>query len=663
MGGPPFEESFSLGGHGPSSFGGTGPSRYDDLPYDMSKLDINDKRGKIGISQKAKPTRRVSFRMNKGTPMHYEYYTFTKGLSWKLADRVRISAPQAELEKKVAKGGKSKTVLELMLKMSDDRRNQIDDLLDQKNMAEESNGARWSCVFIDTPKNAKAREINGKLVRECKKMDIIIARSARSASQNEHQSFIGEKSNVGESLKFTDKNKSANGSKDAPKPREDPFDRDSLFPDNGVPFDKHEHLPPHQPFSQGMGQPFGPASAPPLPPFAPTGPANPSGPGGHQIFGDPFSYPGPGQQLPGGVRILNDPPPHDGIYNVGEELPFRPGQMHHPLQNGGDGIFHMENLPTAPGQMHPHTRQPQLHHARQQDFGGAPGPHRNHPNEPVIIHDVPHGRRHHSNKPMMYDDTSSRDSDNESVLFDGDELSSHTSHSDDYETLKPRGSLVPHRRRSSVKRREPTYREHHRGPSYLVDSPPPRRRIEHAPPRESRYNYHSGVETTVARPRRRHSTRDSPPHHHPRQHNPTHRESIRYREPAPRRLEYPHHHSHSHSHSPPLRPHTPPSYSPSPPPPRRSSGLLYPHELDGHDRDRDRDHDRDHDRSSYDDFLREKHLQEREEAVRRRARELQDRELWERDAELLREREREREREAARRLSGTARYWPLSGGR
>jgi hypothetical protein len=647
MGGPPFNDSF---GHGPSSFGGT----YDDLPHNMSKLDINDKRDKIGIPQK----RRVSF---KTTPMHYEYYTFTKGASWKVANPAKISAPQAELEKKVSKGGKSSTVLDLMLKMSPDRRNQIEWLVDQKNKAEGSNGAWWSCVYIHTPKNPKAREINGKMVLECKKMDIIIARPARSASQNEHQSFVGEKSVVGESLRFSDKNKPANGGKDAPKQREDPFDRNSLFPETALE-DNHEHLPRHQPFNQGMGQPFGPASAQPVGPFAPTGPAHPSGPGHHQNFGS-FSNPGLVHQLPAGVRILDDlSPQHDDIYNLGA-LPFSHGQMHHPPQNGGDGIYQVEDPLIAQGQMHHHNRQPQFHQGQLQDFGAGPGHHRNRPNEPVIIQHVPHGRRHHSIKPM-YDETSSRDSDNESVIFDDyDELSSSTSHGDDYETLKPRGSLVPHHRRhSSVKRREPTYREHHRGPSYPVEPPTPRRRIEHAPPRESRYSYHSGVETTVARPSRRHSTREPPPHHpKPHHHQSPQRESIRYREPARRRLEYPNHH-----HSPPLRPVTPLSHSPSPPA-HRSPGLLYPHELDiSHDRDRDREREREDRDRSYNDILHERVLQERLETVRRKERQLHDRELL--DAELVREARvrqlqdqelllREAREREARRLSSNARYW------
>lgn len=596
------EEPFLSRGHGPSSFGGAGaqfPPRFEDVPYDFSKLEISDKQEKDGAPQISKSTRTVSFNTTRGTPRRCEYYSFTKGDDWKVADRIKISAPQDELEKKVSKGKKSSSVLETLVKMSPDRRAQIDRLLDQKNATEESRDAQWHCVFIDSP-GTKVKEVGGRRIREHKKMNVIVAQHllsgrVNSTSEEEGKSFIGERSDISEPLKPKDrsKDKHAKGgkeSKNANHHRDDPFDRKRLFDDNGAPMDKYgpipEYPPQHPHYIQGMGQPFGP------PGVLPMGNFHPAGPAGHPIFGNPFSQPGPVQQLTPGIEIIDD---------------------RHPPHNGANGVFHLEDLPPGQDQIHPPERNPQFHRPQLEDFNGAAAPYRKQSKGPVVVQGAPKGRRNYTKK-WMYDD-SSRESDDESCFFDEDEHSSHTSYGDDHEKLVRRGSLVPHRR-SSVKRREPTYREHHRVSSYPLELP--RRRLEPAQ-REGRYHGHHGVETIIERRPRRHSSRGRS-------------EAIKYFQP--KRLEY------QQSRSPPLTPISHSSYSHSPS--RRYSGLASPREI--------LEHDREHERRE-EEYLHEKHLRGREEAVKRRERDLDDRELFERSMELDR---------LGRRVSGQDRYWPPS---
>ena len=574
MGGPRFEESFLPRGHGPSSFGGTGAQfspHFEDVQHDFSKLEINEKMKMDGVTQRSKSTRRVSFNTTKGAPRHYEYYSFSKGDNWRVADRIKMPAPQDELEKAVAKGRKSNSVLETLKKMSPDRRAQIDRLLDQKNLAEDSKDAQWHCVFIDSP-SLKVREVGGKRVIEHKKMDVIIAQHilpgrTKPTSGERAKSFVGERSDIREPIKFKDKSKNkdrssqgAKESKDGSDHREDPFDINRLFDEDGAPMGKHgpipEYPPPqHQAFNHGMGQPFGP------PQNQPAGTFQPNGPGDNQVFGDPFTQHGQGQNLPQGIQIISDPLPP---------------------QNGVNGIFHID------GNMHPHEQHPNSQHPHV-DNSGAGGPYKKQ-SRPVIIQDPPKSRRHYTKRWM--NDDSSPDSDDESLLLDEDEISSHTSYGDDHEKLVPRGSLVPHRR-SSGQRRGPTYREHHRGSSYPVEQP---RRLE--PSRRNRRYHDDCFETIIARHPRRHSSRER-------------REAIKYVQP--KRLEY-------QSRSPPLSPISTSSYSHSPS--RRYSGFLHPHEIE-----------RESERLA-EEYIREKDLRDREEWVRRTEKRQDDRDFFERSGVL-----------------------------
>jgi hypothetical protein len=627
MGGPQLEENFLPRGHGPPSFGGAGAQfspRFEDVEHDFTKLVIDDKREKDSVPQRSKSTRRVSFNTSKSPPRRYECYAFTKRDDWRVADRIKIVAPQDELEKKVVKGKKSSSVVETLINMSSDRRAQIDRLVDQRNFEAESRDALWHCVFIDSP-SPSIREIDGKRILAHKKMNVIIAQdilsgSAKSTSQERKKSFAGERSDISEPIRFKEKandkdkpskagkdgkegkeGKEGKGGKDSNDRRDDPFDSKPLFNHHGAPLDKHgpipeypQQLPPqflpqlppqlppqHQPFDQGMGQPFGSPAGQPM------GHSQPNGPAGHPVFHDPFPQPGPAQKLPYGMEVMDDPVPP---------------------QHGATNVFNMdEPLPPGKGNMNPHGQQPPFQRPKIDDFNGGGAPHRKQPNRPQIIQDFPKGQRHHGDQ-MMFDD-SSRGSEDD-FLFDEDERSSHTSYGDDHEKFLPRGSLMPHRH-SSGKRRESTYREHHRGPSYPIQDTrrleprrpelrrPEPRRLEHR--RDSRYRDNRG-ETIIERRPRRHSSRDR-------------REPIKFIQP--KRLEF-------QSRSPPLTPISNLSYSP----PRRFSGLFFPHELD---REREREREREYELERLaEEHIREKQIRDREEAVFRRERELDDRDMFER---------------------------------
>jgi hypothetical protein len=600
MGGPPLQEGLGQRGHGPSSIGGAGAqfhTRFEDVRNDFSKFHIDDKKANNGGAQRSKSTRRVSFKTTKGAPKHYEYYSFNKSDNWRVADRIKISAPQEELEKTVAKGKKSSSVLDNLKKMSRDRRAQIDRLLDQKNLGEVNKDAQWHCVFIDSP-SPQDKEVGGKRIREHREMNVIVAQHlsagrAKSASGEKNKSFAGERSDINDPLKPKDKikdkdqpSKGGKDGKDGNDRRDDPFDRKPLFTDTGIPMDKHGPIPgyppPNQPFDPGMGYPYDPPGAQPM------GAIQTSPPGGNQLYGDPLSQPQPGHQLHHGIEIFDDPPP--------------------PL-NGANNFFHADDrLPPGGGHNYPPDQYPHFQPPHTNEFNGPQPPSRKQPNAPFFVQEPPKGRRHHTKKRM--NDNSSRESDDDYVFFDEDDHSSHTSYDDHYEKLPRRGSLVPHRR-SSTRRREPTYREHHRVSSYPIE---PYRRIEQPPPRDIRYpNDRDRVETIIER--------------RPRRHSRGRREAIKYTQP-PKRLEY-------QPGSPPLTPISSSSYSPS----RRFSGLLYPHEFE-----RDWEHER------LAEYMREKDFRDREEAVHRRERDLDDRDFFDRSRVLDR---------VGRRVSGGGqeRYW------
>ncbi len=607
MAGPPLDDGFFPGGHGPSSFGGTGAQfspAFDDVHDNFIKLEVSDKKKKDITSQASKSGRKASFVIS-----HYEFYVFTKQEDWTVADRVMIRAPQEELERTVARGKKTASVLEAMKKMSQDRRAQIDRLLEEKNHASEDGHAEWTCVFIHSPPSSRAKVVSGRRILEHPKMEIIIARrvpadEGKSSSPKGGKSFVGERSDINEPLKPEGKSKGkdmekpskaskeAKGGKDS---HEDLFDRVRLFTEDGIPLDENgpvpgfpvpQQLPQHLPFNQGiMGQPFGPPQGQPVDRFQPIPPVQ------NPVSGNPFPHPAPPTKLPHGIQIIDD-------------------QL--PPQNGANGVLPAHSRPPhRQANVLPHPPPPHFQHPHMDKFNGAgagaEARFRQQPNQPIIMQNPPKGRHHH-NQRSVHDD-SSHESDEGSVFFEDDERSSHTSHGDDHEKFARRGSLAPHRR-DSVKKGEKIYREHHRGPSYSIE---PLRRNE-APRRESRYKGdRDRVETIVARPsRRRHSSRER-------------REQVQYVQP-PRRLEY-------EPRSPPLTPNSHSSYSPS----RRLPSLLFPHEMLDHERD-ERERQRE---KQAEEYMHEKAVRDREEAVARRERELIDRELFERSGVRLGRRERE----------------------
>jgi hypothetical protein len=617
MAGAPFDDDYLPNEYNPSSSGGTGAKFSEDVRDNFAKLKLNDKEKDVN-SRIFQSRRKISSAHPRIPPMRYEYLVFTKTEDWRVADMVQITAPQDELERKVAKGKKTHSVLEAMKKMSSERRAQITRLLSEKNLAKKHGDAEWQCVFIDSP-SPRTKTVNGKTVREHLRMDVIIAQhilfdEVKASSPGRSMSFIGRRSDINEPLrpeeKATEKSKAkpyqaGKEAKSGKEEREDPLDRDRLFNEDGRPLDKNgpipeylpqqvpqevpqqlpqqlpqhlpqhlpqqlpQQLPHHLPFNQGMGQPFGPQRGQHV------GSSQPTGPAVNPVFGDPFAHPAPTSKLPHNIEILNDPLPPP---------------------NGANGVFPVHNLPPhEQGNMHPYPPPPQFQHPHVDNIHKAEARLGKAPNHPIIIQEAPKGRHHHKQR-SVYDD-SSRDSDDEGILSEDDERSSHTSYGDDHEKLPHRGSLAP-QGRYSVKKGEKPQREHRRGSSYPIA---PVRRIE-TPRRESRYTAgRERVETVVAGPTR--PTR-------PTSHNSSreHREHIRYEQP--RRLEY-------EARSPRLTPISNSSYSP----PRRPPGLLYPHEM--LDRERD-DWERER---RVEEYMRMDAIREREEAVRRREWELNDREL------------------------------------
>jgi hypothetical protein len=342
---------------------GCGTSEDTDAPWSPS-CQLN-KKEKDGGAQRSKSTRRVSFNMTKGAPKRYEYYSFIKSDSWRVADRIKISAPQEILEKTVAKGKKSSSVLDTLKKMSPDRRAQIDRLLNQKNLGEENKDAQWHCVFIDSP-SPQDKDIGGKRIREHRKMNVIVAQHlsagrAKSASGEKNKSFAGERSDINDPLKPKDKakdkdqpSKGGKDGKDGNDRRDDPFDSKLLFTNAAIPMDKHGPIsgypPQQQPFDPGMGHPFDPPGAQPMGAF------QTSPPEGNQLCGDRFSQPQPGHQLHHGleIEILDDPPP--------------------PL-NGANNFFYADDrLPPGEGHNHPPCKLPHFQQPHINEFSGPRPP-------------------------------------------------------------------------------------------------------------------------------------------------------------------------------------------------------------------------------------------------------------------------------------------------
>ncbi|ERF71531.1 hypothetical protein EPUS_00520 [Endocarpon pusillum Z07020] len=126
------------------------PPHSEDVRDNFAKLGVNDKREKDVNFRTLQSRRKVSPAHTRATPMRYKYYVFTRTENWKVADKVEIIAPQEELERKVAKGKKSHSVLEAMKNMSPDRRAQIHRLLTEKNLANEHGDAVSGNAFLST---------------------------------------------------------------------------------------------------------------------------------------------------------------------------------------------------------------------------------------------------------------------------------------------------------------------------------------------------------------------------------------------------------------------------------------------------------------------------------------------------------------------------------
>jgi hypothetical protein len=118
----------------------------------------------------------------KGTPyMHcptdqLEFYTFEKIDDWSKAMKHRINAPTTEIlqKMKVAKTGEE--IAKQLLEMNPLRRGQIDHLLQQRLSNELDAQAEWDCVHVSET-NVVTKKKKGRLVRDVRSMDVIIART------------------------------------------------------------------------------------------------------------------------------------------------------------------------------------------------------------------------------------------------------------------------------------------------------------------------------------------------------------------------------------------------------------------------------------------------------------------------------------------------------
>ena len=493
----------------------------DDFSRGFETLEINERRNKDKERRKSvvieagRIMRRRSSSGSKRPSRYYEFYQFEKrGGDWNLADRISMKAPQDELEKKVAKGKNNKSkILDKMKAMNALRRDQINRLLDEKNYAEKDKDAEWVPVSIETTRQRGTSVLA---------FDIVIAQSykpAGPAPRGNRISFVGERSDLRDPIRFKGKDKDKDKGKDKDKDRsketrgddhdhnhnhdQDFFGEDRLFTNDGRPIENH-------------GVPFGGQKVDrrPLP------------------LEDPIAGPPPGMQPPrpppGG---WNDPfPPgggfpHDAHHNQAPIEVMHDNFQPHDMQ-AGNGVLDLDQLLEKPNGGHGHQSfdQPRLEH-----FGGAApgdfrptGPDRqrsgerrksgSRPRPKRISTDqgLPQYREHR--RRYQWGDSSIDDEDEVvSVFFDGDDRESMSSLGDEHERfIERRGSL---KRRPSGRRGEPLYREHHRrGASYypgrrdmIVEPgrtprrPVPERRqtIAYVEPRQITYPHRSGRDRDV----------------------------------------------------------------------------------------------------------------------------------------------------------------------
>jgi hypothetical protein len=442
-------------------------------------LDLGGKKEKVKDRRRSldfeagKITRRRSSGGSKRPSFYYEYYRILKRSDdWTVADRITIKAPQDELEKRVTKRKSKPTVLGSMTSMHPLRRGQINRLLEEKNGVEKDQDAEWVPVLIETKKH------EGKKVLA---FDIVIAQAVRPggyASRDRRASFIGERSDLREPIRFKgkDKYKDTSYNRKSNDYDSDPFDDRRVFTadgrpiDHGAPFDgPKSHRPPMQ--LDPVGGPI-PGMQPMRP--APIGwhePIRPEEVPPDMHHNQPFEILPDNHQPHGGGQAGT------GVLNLDELLGNSEGG------GGGGGGPQRFDQPrresfagAGPGEMRPTGPDRQRSRDRRQSGSRGPRPtkiypHRGQPDQRE------YGRRN------QYADSSVDDDDEVvSVFFDRDDRSSISSYGgEEHERfIEGRGSL---KQRPSLRRGEATYREHHRR---RASDYPPRRYVVIEPGRTPR---------------------------------------------------------------------------------------------------------------------------------------------------------------------------------
>jgi len=424
----------------------------DELSRGFQRLSLKDKdrnRRKSLSFEPGRITRRWSYSGGKRNPRYLELYRFEKsGEDWTVADRIRIKAPQDELEKKVAKGKSRNPVVETMTKMHHIRRAQINRLLDKKNNDERDGNAEWVPVLVE-----KTRW-SGKSILT---MNVIIAKTFKpggSAPREKRSLFVGEKSDLRVPLRsksrdsYRDKdrfNEIGRNGRSRNRNRDQYGDPDffaeaQLFTPNGRPIDD-----PGRPFDGRK------ADRRPIPLENP--------------IGGPIQALQPLKQAPGGWA---DPPPprplpQDGHHN---QQPMEIINSGHP----GGGLLDLDKLlePNGGGGGHAHQNfdvdVPPVDGAGRRRSSGGSKQSRSRPRPEKIYVDQGSQRRGYR-RGYHYGDSSNDDPDeHRSVFFDGDSGSSITSYGADHEHLTERRWSL--NRPPSNRRGEYVYREHCRRPSY-----------------------------------------------------------------------------------------------------------------------------------------------------------------------------------------------------
>jgi hypothetical protein len=438
----------------------------DELSREFQRLSIGENkdkdknRRKVLSVEPGKITRRQSSSGGKQHPQYFELYRFNKyGKDWTVVDRIRITAPQDELEKKVVKGKSRIPIVDTMINMPPIRRGQVNRLLDIKNNDEKDKDAEWVPVLIEK-KNGR-----GKSARSVLSMDVIIARTFKpggSGPREKRFSFAGEKSDL--RVPLTSKSKDNSKDKDKDKfngvkgndrdqyRERDFFAEQPLFTNDGRPIDDQG-----RPFDGHKGD------RRPIPLENP--------------IAGPIQALQPLRQAPGGWNEPLPPPPfpHDDHHNQPPIEIINSGQPGNCLvdleqildkSNGGGGGGHANqnfeeprlNAFAGAGEV----GIPPLDGAGRRRSSGGRRRSGSRPRPTRIYTDQGRPRRSYR-RADQYGDSSIDDPDEaESIFFYGDDGSSISSYSADHDRIEERGSL---KRRPSDRRGEHFYREHRRRPA------------------------------------------------------------------------------------------------------------------------------------------------------------------------------------------------------